>query len=76
MTIPLRGRAVPAPDPVAPPPFLQQPETAQEHVRNALSLLRLVIQTKSGVVEIAGPDYYAICTRLQLAIDQLEGRVA
>lgn len=77
MTTSLRGRPVPAPESLAPlPRVLTTPETAQEHVRNARTLLELVIRDESGVVHIAGPDYDAAMARLQQAGDQLEGRVA
>lgn len=49
-------------------------EPPQEHVRNALMLLRGAYVDPRGVRELPAKEYLAVCTRLQWAVDQLERR--
>lgn len=64
------GRPVPA-------PVLATPESAAEHVRNALQTIMHADRTAvSGRVALTAEEYAGVCYRLERAIGQLEGRVA
>lgn len=61
----------------SPPATLQRPESAAEHVRNALQLVMHADRTTvSGRVALTAEEYAGVCYRLERAIAQLEGRVA
>ncbi len=49
-------------------------ESPQEHVRNALMLLRGADVDAHGVRTLTAEEYSAICTRLQWAVDRIERR--
>lgn len=75
----LIGRSAPVADDAAvPPPYLAQSETAQEHVRNAIMILREAERggrDGSPVVILTAGECEAIERRLLVAIKELE-RVA
>jgi len=64
------GTAVPI------PAVLLGPETAREHIANALQIVMNADRTTvSGRVALTAEEYAGVCYRLQRAIEQIEGHV-